>query len=154
MNVKEIVDFLLKFYENDGSMIQRILMARDRYLKDVLEDILKGMEAEISRMRRALFVVPESSSRERKPVMMVFTTGEEYNRKYGHVKKPQGRPNTTGKDWSRQRRWGAKLTLSRHGYIITHNSNVIRYDAATDRQVSLEERHNTLYGFIFIKNNG
>lgn len=46
----KIADFLLRLYENDSSMVSRILVARDREYKDVLRDILKVVQDEIAKM--------------------------------------------------------------------------------------------------------
>lgn len=136
--IARAADFLLKHYGEDSGEAFLILHHRDRGNAQWLAERVAETLKEVQEIAEAMELPVQ-----RPPVQAT---------------KKRGRVNTSGKDWTRQRRSNARRNLRYRGYLEEKRKRgrqepgtmVFYYDSGTLRNVELEQRYRESWGFSFL----
>lgn len=136
--IARAADFLLKHYGEDSGEAFLILHHRDRGNAQWLAERVAETLKEVQEIAEAMGLPVQ-----RPPVQAT---------------KKRGRANTSGKDWTRQRRSAARRNLRYRGYLEEKRRRgrqepgtmVFYYDSGTLRNVELEQRYREIWGFSFL----
>lgn len=136
--IARAADFLLKHYGEDSGEAFLILHHRDRGNAQWLAERVAETLKEVQEIAEAMELPVQ-----RPPVQAT---------------KKRGRVNTSGKDWTRQRRSNARRNLRYRGYLEEKRRRgrqepgtmVFYYDSGTLRNVELEQRYRESWGFSFL----
>lgn len=136
--IARAADFLLKHYGEDSGEAFLILHHRDRGNAQWLAERVAETLKEVQEIAEAMELPVQ-----RPPVQAT---------------KKRGRVNTSGKDWTRQRRSDARRNLRYRGYLEEKRKRgrhkpgtmVFYYDSGTLRNVELEQRYRESWGFSFL----